>query len=208
MSGSFTGSNTRTNGAPQDYVKAKLISKVRDQALELTEINDKLSMANSHISLCERRIAELLSSSLPHSPRGSPTRGSMLHNKNHQMQRKEKDRGGGSLSPPRPLAGGRSILGQEEEKEGQSQFSETQQQQQQQQPITDVSLRRAMNNAARERFDDLTQTLDEANSALEEYTRRNVALEQTLQTKNALIERQVSPIYVYLYVYRWQRFVL
>lgn len=61
-----------------DPMSRALIKKVREQALELTELNDKLCVANDHIILCERRISELLSTSLPNSPYGSPTRAAIL----------------------------------------------------------------------------------------------------------------------------------
>ena len=74
-----------------------LVKKVREQALELTELNDKLAVANDHIALAERRIDELISTSVPGSARGSPSRLELLSRK----QKAERRTGAGatSLSP-------------------------------------------------------------------------------------------------------------
>ena len=64
-----------------------LVNKVRDQALELTDTHDKLSQAKDHILLCEKRIAELLNEPPPFSPYGSPSRASLINQRNLSLRR-------------------------------------------------------------------------------------------------------------------------
>ena len=74
-----------------------LVKKVREQALELIELNDKLAVANDHITLAERRISELMSASMPGSARGSPSRSDLI-NRRQKAERRTAP-GVASISP-------------------------------------------------------------------------------------------------------------